>query len=144
MPLQAHVHGFGLGVQPLFLMGIMFFFFYQIILKISFYYVLSSLYFVYGWHYIGFFIYKITKRFFFDNPWWFVFVFFLDFICVLFCIYFLLSQYCIKKKLQGKQEFSVYYFYVFFKKYPRLKNTLTCFCIQIYFGSDPLRNGSPG
>ena len=27
MPLQAHVHDFGLGVQPLFLMAIMFFFF---------------------------------------------------------------------------------------------------------------------
>lgn len=38
---------------------------------------------------------------------WILFVYFFAFI-------FLLSQDCIKNKLQGKQEFSVYYFYVFF------------------------------
>lgn len=48
---------------------------------------------------------------------WILFVYFFAFI-------FLLSQDCIKNKLQGKQEFSVYYFHVFFFKYPRLKNTL--------------------
>jgi hypothetical protein len=73
-----------------------------------------------------FYIYKITKRFFFFLTTlgdlflflsWILFVYFFAFI-------FLLSQDCIKNKLQGKQEFSVYYFHVFFFKYPRLKNTL--------------------